>query len=85
MLLPQLGERMGAVPASPIADGNQDILPAFHALDLAFQDSQFRRVDLIVGRVDRNQRRLDRLEVGRGIVIARSVKRIEHIVGIGLT
>ena len=73
---------MRAVAAGLLADRDQHVLAALHALDLPLEDPQLGRVDLIVGGVDRDQRRPDALEPGRGVVVARGVERVQHVVGI---
>ena len=73
---------MCAVPPGLIARGNQDEAPAFHPLDFPLHNAQLRRIDLIVGRVDGQERSLDAFESRRGIVIARGIELVEHVVGI---
>ena len=65
--------------------GRRDLVVAavLHALDLALEDAELDRVALVVGGIDRQHARLDLLQAGRRIVVARGVIRVDVIVGIG--
>src|SRR5207244_7777125 len=82
LLLPPLRLAGGAVPSGLGAPGNQEEAPVLHAPDLALEHAELWRIALIVGGVDREQHRLDALEPGGGVVVARRVPLIEDIVGI---
>ena len=49
ILLPYRCPGMRAVAMGLVGDGNQDEPSFFHALDFAFGNAEFRRVDKIVG------------------------------------
>src|SRR5215211_7068672 len=66
----------------PITYWNQNVPPSLHTLDLSFKNSQLGRIDLIVRRVDGHKRRSYAFELRGRIIIARGVKRIEHVVGV---
>jgi hypothetical protein len=53
-----------------------------HALDLAVEHAELRRIALVVGGVDREQRRLDLLEAGRRVVVARRIPLVQRVVGV---
>ena len=53
---------MRAVSARLIGDGQQDETPVLDAFDFAFGDAKFGRIDLIVSRVDCDERRFDFFE-----------------------
>jgi len=73
---------VGAVAEGLFGDGQEDEPAAFHALDFAFGDGEFGRVDEIVGGVDVHDVGLDGFEFGGGIVIARGIDGVEKIVGV---
>src|SRR5688572_29609125 len=73
---------MRAMTARLVADRDQNITPPLYAFDLPLQNSQLRWIDLIISRVDRDERRFDTLEIRSGIVIARGIERIQHVVGV---
>jgi hypothetical protein len=50
--LPECRQRMRSVSAGLIADRYQNLSSPLHALDLSLHDPQFRRIHLVVGRVD---------------------------------
>src|SRR5262245_20453371 len=62
VVLPDGGERVRAVPASPITPGDQDRPPLGHPPDLPLQDPQLGRVDQVIFEIDRNQGCSDPLE-----------------------
>src|SRR5215208_1475446 len=66
----------------PITYWNQNVPPSPHPLDLSFKNSKLGRIDLIVRGVDGHKRRSYAFELRGGVIIARRVKRIEHIVGV---
>ena len=66
MLLPQGSPGMRAVSMGLIGGRQQHETSAFHALDFAFRDAQFRRVDEVVGRVHLGQGGFDSLQSGEG-------------------
>jgi hypothetical protein len=68
-----------AIPPTP-PDGPP---PPEYSVDLPLEDSQLGRIDEIVGRVDRSQRRANLLEARPGVVIVRSLDLIQDIIGIG--
>jgi hypothetical protein len=57
-------------------------LTVLHAFEFALRDAGFRRVTLIIGRIDRQERGLNPLEAGRGVVVARSVPLVKKVIGI---
>src|SRR5688572_20861850 len=65
-----------------VAGGYQQHLAIPHALDLTVQHSEFRRVTLVVRRVDREQRGPNAFQPCRRVVVARRVPLIEDIVGV---
>src|SRR4051812_12750214 len=73
LVLPPLRLPGRAVAARLRARGDEEHAAVLHAPDLAVEDARLRRVALVVGRVDGEQRRLDLLEAGRRIVVARRV------------
>jgi len=80
--LPDGGVGVGAVAEGLFGSGQEDEPAAFHALDFAFGDAEFGRVDEIVGGVDVHDVGLDGFEFGGGIVIARGIDGVEKIVGV---
>src|SRR5216117_3318206 len=52
VVFPECGAVVGLVAAGFVAKRNENVAAALHALDLAIQDAQFRRVDFIIGRID---------------------------------
>src|SRR5665213_1281283 len=72
MLLPHRRQRMRSMPARLVALGDEDGFAALYPADFAFEDSQVRRVDQIVGGIDRQQRRPDRLQCRPRVIIARA-------------
>src|SRR6185503_11730521 len=74
---------MGAVAACLLADRDQDVTAPLYTFDLPFQNSQLRRIDLIIRRVDCYERRFDTFEIRSRVVITRGIEGIKHIVSIG--
>src|SRR4051794_30194983 len=85
MILPD--DRLGvrAVADAFRTSGNKDRTSFRNAIDLPLKDSKFRRVDEIVGEVDRQQRRLDLFEPWTGIVVPRCIDGVGGVVGIHST
>ena len=75
---------MRAVPARLIADRDENVASVFDAFRLSLQDSQLRRIHLIIGRIDRHQRRFDALQFRVRDVIARGIEVIDHIVRVAV-
>src|ERR1044071_5018185 len=84
VLLPDFRERMCAVPARPVACGYQHESPALDSLDLSLHHAKLRRVDLIVRRIDRHKPGADAFESRRGVVIARGVELVNHVISVGV-
>ena len=80
--LPDRRERVRAVAGRLVAQRQHDRAAFRHALDLALEDLQLRRVDEVVRGVHGQERRLDLLEAGTGIVVARRFERVEDVVGV---
>jgi len=61
--------------------GRRDLVigAVLHALDLARDDTEFDRVTLVVGRVDRQDARLNRLQPPRWVIVTRRVIGIDII------
>src|SRR4051812_9777765 len=70
LILPQTRKGVTAVPAGLVARWNNKGAPVRHAFDLALEDLQLRRIDQVIGRVDREQRRTNFFQVRARIVIA---------------
>src|SRR6185436_18757310 len=83
MFFPNCGQRMSAVPARLLTYRNQNKSATLYSFDLPFGNTQLGRIDLIVRGVDCQHRCADVLEFWRGIIIARSVERIQHVVSVG--
>ena len=56
---PDRRDRVGSVPPGLVGYGQYNGAATQHLLDLEFEDSEFRRVDLVVRRIDGQQRRGD--------------------------
>src|SRR5882724_3027214 len=69
--LPELRHSGGAVAARLLAARYQVKPPVLDALELALHDAELRRIALVVGGIDRQQRGLDALQAGRRVVVAR--------------
>lgn len=82
MMLPDGGPRVGAVAASGRGDGEEDKTAVFHPPNFPFHQPQLRWIHLVVGRVDRQQRGDNFFQVRLRVVGARSVKLVNHVVGI---
>src|SRR5436190_12811735 len=82
MFFPQRRVGRSAMAARVAARRDEDIAPALHALDLALEDPQLRRVALVVGRVDRDERRADALEARRRVVVVRGFPLVQDVVGV---
>src|ERR1035438_2490342 len=80
MLAPNGRKRVRAVAARFIAGGGQDVAPALDAWDFALQNTQLRRIHLVVGGVYRKQGRLYLLQIGPRIVVSRAIELVQHIV-----
>lgn len=70
MMFPRAGERVRPVPARLFRDREQEKTPVAHSVDLALDDAELGRVDLVVRAVDREERRDDLAEARLRIVIA---------------
>ena len=81
-LLPNPRRRRGAGAGGVLAARDQQHAAVLHALDLALQHAELGRVALVVGRVDREQHRLDALQARRGVVVARGIPLVEMVVGV---
>src|SRR5262249_34171685 len=53
VIFPEYGEVVGLVAAGFIAKRDENVAALLHTLDLALEDAEFRRVDFIIGGVDR--------------------------------
>src|SRR5687767_4364851 len=82
VFLPHGGIRVRPVAGGTVARRYRDRAPFGDARNLALEDLQLRRIDDVVGEVDRDQRRLDLLEPRTRIVIARRFERVEDVVGV---
>ncbi len=60
ILFPDSGQTMRAVAAGLVCDGYQDEATISYFLDLRFGDAKFRRMDLIIGGVNKHDRHFDR-------------------------
>jgi hypothetical protein len=80
--LPEARLAGGAVAGGLVVRGNQEHAAVLHPLDLPVEQPELGRVALVVRRVDRQQRRLDALQVGGGVVVAGGVPLVEVIVGV---
>ena len=65
-----------------LAERYQNRAAVRHAVDLALKDLQLGRVDEVVRRVDREQRRLDPLQCWPGVIVARRIHGVQEVVGI---
>ena len=65
-----------------VTRGDQQHAAVFHPLDLAVEQPEFRRVALVVSRVNGQQCRLDSLQTRGGVVVARRVPLVQVVVGI---
>src|SRR5262245_633776 len=52
VIFPEYGEVVGLVPSGFIAKRDENVAALLHALDLALEDAELRRVDFIIGGVD---------------------------------
>src|SRR5712692_4541897 len=73
---------MRAMTAGFAANGNQNESSTLYLLDFAFRDAQLRRIDHVVGRIDRDHRRLDLAEIWIGIVEPRGLFSVDDVIGI---
>src|SRR5205823_3708423 len=69
LIFPESSNGVTAVTAGFVAQRNQHCAALWHPLDLSLKDSEVGRIDQIVSRVNRQQRRTNFLKVGSGIVI----------------
>src|ERR1017187_1148140 len=83
VVLPQHGAGMRAVAAGFVAGRDQNVPAVGYPLDLALQDAQLRRIDLVIRRIDGPKRSLDLLQQGRRVVVGRTIVLVEHVVGVG--
>src|SRR5438876_12024144 len=68
-IFPQRCDGMTAMAARFVAERNYDCTAFWHALDFALKNPKLRRIDQIVGGINREQRRANFFEVWPGIVI----------------
>src|SRR5436190_22186779 len=68
-IFPQRCDGMTAMAARFVAEGDDDRPAARDTLDLALKNPKLRRIDQIVGGINREQRRANFFEVWPGIVI----------------
>ena len=82
MLFPQRRDGMRAVAARLRAERNHDGRALLHALDLTFEDTELGRIDEVVRRIDREQRRANTLEAGSRVLVPGRADLVQHIVRI---
>ena len=58
---------------------HEHVFSARDAPDLALHDAQYDRIALVILEVDRGQRRADTLQPRAGIVVARSIPRVQRL------
>src|SRR6202011_6396447 len=63
-----------------VAKRNNNGTTMWHALYLAVEDAELRRIDQIISGIDRDEGRPNFFKVRSGIIIVRSLQRVEHIV-----
>jgi hypothetical protein len=80
MFLPYRGNSVRAVAARLRSHRDREGAAARHALDLALQNAELRRIDEVVGEVDRDERRADLLQSRCGIVVARRFQLVQQII-----
>ena len=73
---------MTAVSARLVAQRNHDGAAFRDSFDLALENSKLRRVDQVVGGIDRQEWCANFFQARAGIVIARGFQRVEDIVGV---
>src|SRR5712671_888776 len=61
---------------------DEDVAPAFDALDFALQNPKLGRVALVVGGIDGDERRTDTREPRRRVVVVRGFPLEEDVVGV---
>src|SRR5437016_1932892 len=66
--------------ASFVTQRNYNRAPLRHALDLALEDSQLRRIDQIVGGIYGEKRRADFFQTRARIVIVGSLESVKNII-----
>ena len=70
LIFPQRCDRVAAVAARFVAHGNHNSATVRDALYLALEDTELRRIDKVVGGIDREKRGTDFFKVRTGIVVA---------------
>src|ERR1700693_539307 len=80
--LPKGSPRMRTVSMALFGDRKQDKTALLHSFDVAFRNSEFRRIDEIIGRIYEHHWRRYSLQLRRGIVIPRSTHRVKQVVTI---
>ena len=83
LLLVEPRHASGAVAARSVARRDQVQAAVSHAFQRVLRKSCLRRVALVVGRVDDEQRGRNALEFRRWIVVARRPPRLDEVVGVG--
>src|SRR5215831_20492936 len=82
LLAPEFCHARGGVAARVFA-GRYEVEPAvLDAFEFALGDSGFRRITLVVGRIDRQQRGVNAFKTRGGIVVARRLPLVQKVVGI---
>ena len=74
---------MRAVAARLRAEWDDDGAPFRDSRDLALEDAQLRRIDQIVGGVDRQQRRANLFQVRSRVIVVRRLDLIEDVICVG--
>src|SRR6185295_795377 len=82
MLDPEPSHRMTAMPPRAIVDRHKNVPATLDTLDLALENSQLGRINQVVRGIDSVERRGYLVEMRRGIVFARGLIRVEHVIGI---
>jgi len=73
------------MPSRFIADWNQYEATTLDPFDFPFRNTEFRRIDFIVGGIDSQQEGSDLFEIGCRVVIARGFILVQQVIGIGPT
>src|SRR5215469_6253352 len=80
ILLPDGCIGVSAVAMRLVGDGQKNEAAILHLLDLAFGDSELRRIDEVVRRVDKHDGRSDFVEIRRWIIVSGGVYRVESVI-----
>src|ERR1700730_19463770 len=73
------------MPAGLARDGKQNEPSTLYLLDFPFDDAKLRRVDYIIGRVDRQQRSFDFVKLWCGVVEPGRLHLVDDVVGVSLS